>query len=111
MRFVYPARLRRTGPDEVVVSFRDLPECLTSGADEAEALASDKRRRPWGRHRGGDARFHAVYRDMRYRSYGHAGFRKGDRRCPDRVGSIDSPQTWMTSSSCVDLSAFILNCP
>ena len=30
MRFVYPARLRRTGPDEVVVSFRDLPECLTS---------------------------------------------------------------------------------
>lgn len=39
MRFVYPARLRRTGPDEVVVSFRDLPECLTSGADEAEALA------------------------------------------------------------------------
>ncbi|MDE0220872.1 MAG: type II toxin-antitoxin system HicA family toxin [Spirochaetaceae bacterium] len=39
MRFVYPARLHRTGPDEVVVSFRDLPECLTSGADEAEALA------------------------------------------------------------------------
>lgn len=39
MRFVYSARLRRTGPDEVVVSFRDLPECLTSGADEAEALA------------------------------------------------------------------------
>ena len=38
MRFVYPARLRRTGPDEVVVSFRDLPECLTSGADEAEAI-------------------------------------------------------------------------
>ena len=39
MRFVYPARLGRTGPDEVVVSFRDLPECLTSGADETEALA------------------------------------------------------------------------
>ena len=39
MRFVYPARLRRTGPDEVVVSFRDLPECLTSGADETEARA------------------------------------------------------------------------
>ena len=38
MRLVYPARLRRTGPDEVVVSFRDLPECLTSGADETEAL-------------------------------------------------------------------------
>jgi antitoxin HicB len=39
MRFVYPAELRRTGPDEIVVSFRDLPECLTSGTDEAEALA------------------------------------------------------------------------
>ena len=39
MRFVYPARLQRTGPDEIVVSFRDLPECLTSGADEIEALA------------------------------------------------------------------------
>ena len=39
MRFVYPARLRRTGPDEVVVSFRDLPECLTSGANEIAALA------------------------------------------------------------------------
>ena len=43
MRFIYPARLRRAGPDEIVVSFRDLPECLTSGRDEAEALteASD----------------------------------------------------------------------
>ena len=39
MKFVYPAQLRRAGPDEVVVSFRDLPECLTSGADEAEALS------------------------------------------------------------------------
>ena len=39
MRFVYPARLHRTGPDEIVVSFRDLPECLTSGTDETEALA------------------------------------------------------------------------
>ena len=39
MRFVYPAQLRPAGPDEVVVSFRDLPECLTSGADEAEALS------------------------------------------------------------------------
>ena len=38
MRFTYPARLHRTGTDEIVVSFRDLPECLTSGADEAEAL-------------------------------------------------------------------------
>ncbi len=39
MRFVYPARLHRTGPDEIVVSFRDLPECLTSGRYEAEAIA------------------------------------------------------------------------
>ena len=38
MKFAYPAQLRRTGPDEVVVSFRDLPECLTSGTDEAKAL-------------------------------------------------------------------------
>ena len=39
MRFVYPAQLQRTGIDEIVVSFRDMPECLTSGADETEALA------------------------------------------------------------------------
>lgn len=39
MRFIYPARLQRTGPDEIVVSFRDLPECLTSGASEVEALS------------------------------------------------------------------------
>ena len=39
MRLVYPARLRCTGPDEIVVSFRDLPECLTAGGDETEALA------------------------------------------------------------------------
>ena len=39
MRFIYPAQLQRTGVDEIVVSFRDLPECLTSGADETEALA------------------------------------------------------------------------
>ena len=38
MRFVYPARLHRAGPHEIVVSFRDLPECLTSGATDAEAL-------------------------------------------------------------------------
>ena len=38
MRFIYPARLHRASPDEIVVSFRDLPECLTSGATEAEAL-------------------------------------------------------------------------
>ncbi len=39
MRFTYPARLQRCSADEVLVSFRDLPECLTSGADEAKALA------------------------------------------------------------------------
>ncbi|MDE0690643.1 MAG: type II toxin-antitoxin system HicB family antitoxin [Gammaproteobacteria bacterium] len=39
MRFTYPARLQRTGTNEIVVSFRDLPECLTSGTDEADALA------------------------------------------------------------------------
>ena len=32
-------RLRRSGTDETVVSFRDLPQCLAAGADEAEALA------------------------------------------------------------------------
>ena len=38
MRLSYPARFHRYGDDEVVVSFRDLPECLTSGADESEVL-------------------------------------------------------------------------
>ena len=38
MHFVYPAFLRPDCTGEIVVSFRDLPECLTSGADEAEAL-------------------------------------------------------------------------
>ena len=38
MRFTYPARLRPDSTGEFIVSFRDLPECLTSGADEAEAL-------------------------------------------------------------------------
>ena len=39
MRFTYPARLRPDSTGELIVSFRDLPECLTSGASEAEALA------------------------------------------------------------------------
>ena len=38
MQFRYPAQLQPDGSGVVVVSFRDLPECLTSGADEAEAL-------------------------------------------------------------------------
>lgn len=38
MRFVYPAQLKCAAPDEIVVSFRDLPECLTSGDDKEEAL-------------------------------------------------------------------------
>ena len=39
MRFIYPALLERVSQDEIVVSFRDLPECLTAGRDESEALA------------------------------------------------------------------------
>ena len=38
MHFAYPALLRPDRTGEIIVSFRDLPECLTSGADEAEAL-------------------------------------------------------------------------
>ena len=38
MRFAYPAELWHAGPDEVVVSFRDVERCHTSGADEIEAL-------------------------------------------------------------------------
>ena len=40
MQFVYPAALTRAGPRELVVSFRDLPECLTSGEDADAALAA-----------------------------------------------------------------------
>ena len=39
MRFIYSATLRYAGTREVVVSFRDLPECLTSGSDTTSALA------------------------------------------------------------------------
>ena len=38
MRFTYPAHLEQYSESEIVVSFRDLPECLTSGEDTAEAL-------------------------------------------------------------------------
>ena len=38
IRFAYPAELWHAGPDEVVVSFRDIERCHTSGADEVEAL-------------------------------------------------------------------------
>ena len=38
MRFTYPARLKPDSTGELIVSFRELPECLTSGADETEAL-------------------------------------------------------------------------
>ncbi len=38
MRFAYPAELWHSGTDEVVVSFRDIEWCHTSGVDEAEAL-------------------------------------------------------------------------
>jgi len=39
MRFIYPALLKRVSHDEIVVSFRDLPECRTAGSDHADALA------------------------------------------------------------------------
>ena len=38
MHFIYPALLQPDCTGEVIVSFRDLPECLTSGSGEAEAL-------------------------------------------------------------------------
>ena len=38
MRFCYPARFQPDCSGEIIVSFRDIPECLTSGTDEAEAL-------------------------------------------------------------------------
>ena len=37
MQFRYPARLQPYSSGQLIVSFRDLPECLTSGADKAEA--------------------------------------------------------------------------
>ncbi len=39
MRFVYPAKLDHYSDDEVVVSFRDVPWCHTSGQNVEEALA------------------------------------------------------------------------
>ena len=39
MQFRYPARLRTGSSGEIVVSFRDFPECLTSGRDMPEALS------------------------------------------------------------------------
>ena len=39
MRFTYPALLQRVSVDEIIVSFRDLPECRTAGSDHVEALA------------------------------------------------------------------------
>ena len=38
MRLRYPAKLETDASGEILVSFRDVPECLTSGADQAEAL-------------------------------------------------------------------------
>lgn len=38
MQFRYPARLQADSSGEVILSFRDFPECLTSGADHAAAL-------------------------------------------------------------------------
>jgi antitoxin HicB len=39
MRYSYPARLEPDEDGRLVVHFLDLPEALTDGADEAEALA------------------------------------------------------------------------
>lgn len=38
MQFRYPARLQADASGEVIVSFRDFPECLTSGTGHAAAL-------------------------------------------------------------------------
>ena len=38
MRFIYPAQLCQYSENEVVVSFRDVPNCHTSGEDIADAL-------------------------------------------------------------------------
>jgi len=38
VHFTYPARLQPDRTGEIIVSFRDLPECLTSGSVETEAL-------------------------------------------------------------------------
>lgn len=39
MRYAYPVDVRPDDDDRVVASFPDVPEALTDGADEAEALA------------------------------------------------------------------------
>lgn len=38
MRYAYPAELENYSENEVVVSFRDIPWCHTSGEDVADAL-------------------------------------------------------------------------
>jgi len=38
-RYGFPVRLERDDENRLVVHFPDLPEALTDGADEAEALA------------------------------------------------------------------------
>ena len=38
MQFCYPARLDSDRSGAIIVSFRDFPECLTSGADKDSAL-------------------------------------------------------------------------
>ena len=39
MQFRYPARLQPDSSGEIIVSFRDFPECFTSGTDKSAALA------------------------------------------------------------------------
>lgn len=40
MRFIYPAQFQSDSTGEIIVSFRDLPECLTSGSTRTEAQAA-----------------------------------------------------------------------
>ena len=40
MRFIYPARFQPDRTGEIIVSFRDLPGCLTSGSNRTEAQAA-----------------------------------------------------------------------
>ena len=42
MHFVYPACLRPDCSGEIIVSFRDLPECLTSAADALEEAVAGR---------------------------------------------------------------------
>lgn len=42
MVYIYPATITKEGPKEYLVTFTDVPEAITSGATEAEALIEGK---------------------------------------------------------------------